>query len=713
MTSLQHPHYHNFFAMKLIRKALCALLLFAYATASASGEKAVSDLMERLAPGMSKLITVSIAGKGTSDGCFELSQHPSGPHIEASDPISAAVGLNWYLKHRLHATVTWDHLTVELPDTLPPVGATVRRSARLPLRYYLNYCTHSYSTAYWDWERWQREIDWMALHGINMPLAVTGCGMLWRNVLRRLGYPDDAIRKFIPSPAWQAWWLMNNLEGMGGPVSDSSLKAQADLQRRILARMRELGMQPVLPGYSGMVPHDASQTLGINVTDPGLWCGFVRPAFLSPDDPSFARIADIYYEELTRLYGTSRYYSTDPFHEGGNTEGVDLAAAGRAIIGAMKRANPEAVWVAQGWQENPRTEILRSVAAADLIVLDLQTENRPMWSTREGGFHGHPWIFCELLNFGGNQGLYGRLSGLVEGYYKALAESPLLCGVGLTPEGIDNNSMMYELLLELPWLAEPLETAGALDRWLADYAVTRYGAGGTTVPREAVDAWLLLARSVYSCPKDSAGQGARESLFCARPGFGLRTASTWAASTDYYDPAQVRRADSLMAIAEPALAGNPHFRYDRVDIRRQVLADSGRLELRAIDRANAAADSVAFRRHADRFLRLILEQDSLLATHPLFTLDYHLDMARRAATTDGELTANPDALLLLYTLWGPADASEKGQLRDYANREYSGLLRLYYYPRWQRFLLDRDASGYATDRSLLDTLRAATSTTNY
>ena len=207
--------------MKLIRKALCALLLFAYATASASGEKAVSDLMERLAPGMSKLITVSIAGKGTSDGCFELSQHPSGPHIEASDPISAAVGLNWYLKHRLHATVTWDHLTVELPDTLPPVGATVRRSARLPLRYYLNYCTHSYSTAYWDWERWQREIDWMALHGINMPLAVTGCGMLWRNVLRRLGYPDDAIRKFIPSPAWQAWWLMNNLEGMGGPAQTS------------------------------------------------------------------------------------------------------------------------------------------------------------------------------------------------------------------------------------------------------------------------------------------------------------------------------------------------------------------------------------------------------------------------------------------------------------------------------------------------------------
>ena len=33
---------------------------------------------------------------------------------------------------------------------------------------------HSYSMAYWDWERWEAEIDWMALQGINLPLAFTG-----------------------------------------------------------------------------------------------------------------------------------------------------------------------------------------------------------------------------------------------------------------------------------------------------------------------------------------------------------------------------------------------------------------------------------------------------------------------------------------------------------------------------------------------------------
>lgn len=32
----------------------------------------------------------------------------------------------------------------------------------------------SYSMAYWDWDRWEAEIDWMALQGINLPLAFTG-----------------------------------------------------------------------------------------------------------------------------------------------------------------------------------------------------------------------------------------------------------------------------------------------------------------------------------------------------------------------------------------------------------------------------------------------------------------------------------------------------------------------------------------------------------
>ena len=67
-----------------------------------------------------------------------------------------------------------------------------------------------------------------------------------------------------------------------------------------------------------------------------------------------------------------------------------------------------------------------------------------------------------LLNFGGNVGLHGRMDNVIGGYYKTRKSvfGPTLTGVGLTPEGIENNPVMYELLSELrtvwasmPWRA--------------------------------------------------------------------------------------------------------------------------------------------------------------------------------------------------------------------------------------------------------------------
>ena len=49
-------------------------------------------------------------------------------------------------------------------------------------RYYQNVCTVSYSFVWWDWERWEREIDWMAMNGINLPLAFNGQEEIWRRV---------------------------------------------------------------------------------------------------------------------------------------------------------------------------------------------------------------------------------------------------------------------------------------------------------------------------------------------------------------------------------------------------------------------------------------------------------------------------------------------------------------------------------------------------
>lgn len=41
---------------------------------------------------------------------------------------------------------------------------------------------YSDSYAWWGWERWEKEIDWMALQGINLPLAFNGQEAIWKKV---------------------------------------------------------------------------------------------------------------------------------------------------------------------------------------------------------------------------------------------------------------------------------------------------------------------------------------------------------------------------------------------------------------------------------------------------------------------------------------------------------------------------------------------------
>lgn len=646
----------------------------------------VSSLLDRLQPGASSRIEFKQVD--SPEHFFEISSVDGKPLITADNTIDMAVGLHHYLKYYTGNHVSWDNLDIELPQELPLPQEPVRMSRPTDDFYYLNYCTHSYSMAFWDWERWEKEIDWMALHGINMPLAMTGMDVVWRNTMRRLGYSDSDIDEFIAGPAFQAWWLMNNLEGWGGPMGEQWYKDREELAKRILSRMYELGMKPVLPGYAGMVPHDADEKLGVDVSGKGIWNGFVRPAFLQPTDPQFDRFADIYYEELTRLYGTAPYYSMDPFHEGGSTEGVDLTKAGNIIFNAMKRANPDAKWVIQGWTLNPRDELLAGVPVGQIECLDLASEVRPQWgdpdspskTPRPQGYGQHDWFYCMLLNFGGNVGLHGRMDVVIDEYFKAL-ESPFgstLKGYGLTMEGIENNAVMYELLSEVPWHSERF----AKEDWLKEYVKARYGKEDA----HALDGWLKLASTIYNCPLGNLQQGTSESVFCGRPSMTLYNVSSWSKMKKYYEPQDVIDAAREFALAANTLGDNSRYRYDIVDITRQAVAEKGRLTYDEMVAAVNAGDKDRFARASAYFLHLIDLQDSLLATTSDFMVGKWINDARTLAPTEAEQDNFERNARLLVTTWGERTASEKGKLHDYAHREWSGLLADFYKPRWQHWI---------------------------
>lgn len=641
----------------------------------------IQGLLERIDKGASRKFVIEQVKSPTD--FFELDQKGDKVVIRGNNYVSIATGLNWYLKYYAGVQLSWNGMTAQLPAVLPAVPQKERHETDLKYRYDFNYCTYSYTMAFWDWDRWEKEIDWMALHGINLPLAVVGADVVWYNVLTKLGYTKDEINEFIAGPAFQGWWLMNNLEGWGGPNPDSWYKQRETLQKQILKRMREYGIQPVLPGYSGMVPHNAKERLGLNVSDPGLWCGYRRPAFLQPTDPRFNEIADLYYKEMSRLYGKADFYSMDPFHEGGSVAGVDLNAAGQAIWGAMKKANPKAVWVAQAWQANPRQKMIENLPAGDLIVLDLFAESRPQWGDpestwyRKEGFGKHDWLYCMLLNYGGNVGLHGKMKHVIDEFYKAKTSSfgKTMKGVGMTMEGSENNPVMFELLCELPWRPVLFDK----DEWLKNYTVARYGKADKAVQ----DAWLLLSNTIYNCPAKNTQQGTHESVFCGRPDYDVYQVSSWSEMEPYYKPEDVIRAAGMMLSAADAFKGNNNFEYDLIDIVRQAVAEKGRLVYPIMIDAYKAGEKELFAAASQRFLELILLQDKLLASRPEFKVGTWIEKARNLGTTPEEKDLYEWNARVQVTTWGNRVAADKGGLRDYAHKEWNGLLRDFYYNRWK------------------------------
>ena len=649
------------------------------ANAPSAEETALLSFVDRVCgDGVSERIfigTDSSLGDGGHD-VFVISSRDGKPSVVGSGVSAATAGLGWYLNHYVHVNISWNGLTADLRDTVLPLPEIPeRRECRAEWRYFLNYCTYSYSCAFWTEDRWMKEVDWMALHGINMPLMALGTDVVWRNVLRRLCCGDGEIAEFIAGPGFQAWWMMGNIEGWGGPSPDRWFDRQERLCRKVLARMRSLGMEPVLPGYCGMLPRSFAGKPGYDASDTGLWAAFHRPAFLSPSSDRFASVAALYYAEQEKIMGQSHFYSMDPFHEGGNIEGTDIPEAYKTIQAQLRRHTPDAVWVLQGWNENPRTEALEALKHGDCIVLDLFSEARPRW---RDGYCGHDMIWCMLHNFGGRTGMHGRLSKVMDGWFDAVEAFPeTMVGIGATPEGIGTNPVLYDALFELPWM-DRSECSGWLDR----YVLARYGTSDKSLTR----AWHKIAASALACPTGQ--EGTSEPIVCARPGWGLKSVSRWSTAEIYYDVRELRDAAGLFLDARPGCSDNANYRHDLIDLVRQTLTDSTLFLLRNVETAYRSGNMTAFRSGYESFLGMIKDIDALLSTEPFFHVNGWIESARNvcdemAAATDADRDWMEWNARTLITVWG--DRLSARRLHDYSNREWGGMLSSFYLPRWKLF----------------------------
>lgn len=630
--------------------------------------EAVKDLIKRVVPEFSQKFFIRTIQEQAGTEEYAVYGEDNRIVIEGANPVVQAAAFYQYLKIYCHVNLSWcGNCTLQVEDCPVPVKP-IKGTIYQKYRSYMNYCTFCYSAAVWDWERWEKEIDFMAMQGINMPLSIIGTDAVWYQTLLDLGMKEEDALEYLSSPAHWAWQLMTNIDSFLPPPDISYLKERLKLGRRILKRQKELGMMPVMQGFSGHIPKQLKNKYPeMKTLETSSWCGFPTTCQLDPLDPMFTKIGSRFLENQKNMLGYSRFLACDPFHENTPPSSLPeyLHQVGKVINDLYEDFSAESVWVMQSW--SIYKDIAKSVPKDRLLVFDINGER---YAETEG-FWGHQFVVGDLHNFGGKNSLHGDIEKLADFSYTELQKSyEGLCGMGLFMEGINQNPIYYDMSFG-KLIQEGREEFSS---WLKDYGIRRY-------KRERREDFQALKKLKEACYAAGTSDCERGSVICARPDFHIQCAAPNDILEQRYDNRILLEVLDLLLSDESEISDG--LLFDICDITRQLLSNYAQVLYGEVEKAATEYDKKLFTEKKEAFLALILDMDALLCTRKELCLSRWVSRAESLGNSEKMKQYYRESVLTLLTVWGPMD---EPMIFDYAWREWGGLCREYYYKRWKLFL---------------------------
>lgn len=605
--------------------------------------------------------------------------------IEGSSPVALCHGFYDFVKSNRAGLYSWSGNNIRFPQQLTD-GTEKQVVSPFQHHYMFNVCTYGYSMPYWDWERWEKEIDWMALHGIDMPLALVGYEAIIARVWKKMGLTDEEINSYFVGPAHLPWMRMGNVSGIDGPLNEDWHRQQIALQHKILKRMKSLGMKPICPGFPGFIPEAFKRIypdLHIIQTH---WGGAFCNWMISPQEELFSKIGTAFIREWEKEFGKNEYYLVDSFNEmeipfpaKGSKERYELLASyGEKVYQSIRKGNPNAVWTMQGWMFGYQRNIwdyetlgalVSKVPDDKMLLLDLAVDyNKHFWHSEVNwefykGFYNKPWVYSVIPSMGGKTAMTGILDFYANGHLEALS-SPnkgRLLAHGMAPEGIENNEVIYELLSDAGWSDKKID----IHEWLREYSCNRYGSCPAAIGR----CWDLLLESVYGTFTDHPRYN-----WQFRPGT-VRDGSI------NLSPSFFKAIESFVE-ASGQMKDNPLYLADLAEFTALYLGGKAELLVKAIDKQYEIGDTVRAVKLEKDFEHIMLGMDALLSTHPTLRLERWIDFAHKQAVTPEQRLQYKRNAKRIVTIWGPP-------VDDYSARVWSGLIRDYYLPRWKHYFASR------------------------
>lgn len=671
---------------KIITWVLLTILFPFTAVAQDSDLITIQGLAKRLIPQQSAQFQFIKLPTHKGKDCFTLASKGGKIVISGNNANSMAVGLNYYLNNYCRTTVSWyAEVPVVLPAKLPDIKSPVSSSAKVARRFFFNYCTYGYTVPFFSWKEWERLIDWMALNGINMPLAITGQETVWYNVWKKLGMTDSEIRSYFTGPTYLPWHRMANIDRWNGPLPKEWLNGQKELQKKILARERAFNMKPVLPAFAGHVPAELKRIFpDANIKSLGKWGGFEEKYlchFLSPEEPLFCKIQKLYLEEQTALFGTDHIYGVDPFNEvePPSWEPAYLKKVSKNMYGTLTAVDPKAEWMQMGWMFSYDNKhwtpdrvqaFLTGVPKGKMSLLDYYCENVELWKTTDG-FYGQPYIWCYLGNFGGNTTLMGNVKESGRRLDNALTNGQRnMLGAGSTLEGLDVIQFPYEYLYNKLW-----SHAVADSRWIDDLADRHYGGVSPSVRK----AWHILFNDIY-VQVSASMQGVLTNFRPAlNHNYPQRTAIEY--------PAE-RLEEVWRLLLDVPRCDRNELQLDIIAVGRQVLGNRFAAVKTQFDSAYVNKDIPRLKAKACEMEELLGDLDCLTSFNSRCSINRWIDDARKLGSTKELKDYYEKNARNLITTWG-------GNINDYASRTWGGLIGSYYAHRWHLYIDDILAAAEA------------------
>ncbi|MCD6505010.1 alpha-N-acetylglucosaminidase C-terminal domain-containing protein [Candidatus Poribacteria bacterium] len=514
------------------------------------------------------------------------------------------------------------------------------------IRQYLQTCAFGYTTSYWEWEDWKRELDWMAKRYLNTMMVDWG------------------------HPEW----------------------------RRIADYARKLGIKTILPGAGLGEVSEEFMREHPNVRYVKMQWIEAKPYFvIHPSDPIFMERGVETIRRNIRTYGTDHIYNVDPYSEQTvflqpeevRRMRIDFARATAAYI---KEADPQGIWYASGWAllappwpEETAKAFLEAIPEDMFYICDIWADENSIYR-KYHYFYGRDWGFGVLHSFGGDDTMRGDLAGLIRKVQQVVNDpkADRCKAFYINPEIIHYNILYFDLAARLSW--DPRKVN--LEDFLSRYALRRYGEESAA---DMLRCLKLLAESVYSTSSRD-----------TEPYYQHRIYPPLAPNRNKY--AHLRELEEALKIAlgeRMRQRDNRLFANDLVDMMRQYIAELSNYHLEELYQAFVDGEKERFEQEASVLKILMDGLEEVLFSREEYRILPIIEKAKRLHRdrdpADVERSIKDGMFTFVSTPW----------LRDYQSKDMFELVRFYYRRRLEAFVaalreaLKKRSKGVPTTPNLL------------